>query len=305
MPSTYTTRIRLEKQATGENSNTWGSRLNSNVFSLVDQAVAGYTSIALAADSVTLSVENGSVDQARSAILELHGTITSSVDVIIPSVTKQYLVRNNTSGAFSVTMKCAGGDGTAVPQGYVAIMYCDGVSVRSAFGTGASRNIGTSVTEIPDISIADARYVQTSSDSTITGSKTFTSVTNFDNIVNVSGVTNFSNIVNVSGAARGTIITLTDAACIAVSSSNANNFVVTLGGNRTLKAMTPAQPGQTGLIYVYQDGTGSRTLAYNSVYKFAGGTAPTLTTTASAVDILSYSVRTSTAIDAELKADFK
>jgi hypothetical protein len=293
MPSTYTTRIRLEKQATGENSNTWGSRLNSNVFSLVDQAVAGYTSIALAADSVTLSVENGSVDQARSAILELHGTLTSSVDVIIPSVTKQYLVRNNTSGAFSVTMKCAGGDGTAVPQGYVAIMYCDGVSVRSAFGTGASRNIGTSVTEIPDISIADARYVQTSSDSTITGSKTFTSVTNFD------------NIVNVSGAARGTIITLTDAACIAVSSSNANNFVVTLGGNRTLKAMTPAQPGQTGLIYVYQDGTGSRTLAYNSVYKFAGGTAPTLTTTASAVDILSYSVRTSTAIDAELKADFK
>jgi len=293
MPSTYTTRIRLEKQATGENSNTWGSRLNSNVFSLVDQAVAGYTSIALAADSVTLSVENGSVDQARSAILELHGTLTSSVDVIIPSVTNQYLVRNNTSGAFSVTMKCAGGDGTAVPQGYVAIMYCDGVSVRSAFGTGASRNIGTSVTEIPDISIADARYVQTSSDSTITGSKTFTSVTNFD------------NIVNVSGAARGTIITLTDAACIAVSSSNANNFVVTLGGNRTLKAMTPAQPGQTGLIYVYQDGTGSRTLAYNSVYKFAGGTAPTLTTTASAVDILSYSVRTSTAIDAELKADFK
>lgn len=293
MPSTYTTRIRLEKQATGENSNTWGSRLNSNVFSLVDQAVAGYTSIALAADSVTLSVENGSVDQARSAILELHGTLTSSVDVIIPSVTKQYLVRNNTSGAFSVTMKCAGGGGTAVPQGYVAIMYCDGVSVRSAFGTGATRNIGTSVTEIPDISIADARYVQTSSDSTITGSKTFTSVTNFD------------NIVNVSGAARGTIITLTDAACIAVSSSNANNFVVTLGGNRTLKAMTPAQPGQTGLIYVYQDGTGSRTLAYNSVYKFAGGTAPTLTTTASAVDILSYSVRTSTAIDAELKADFK
>ncbi len=293
MPSTYTTRIRLEKQATGENSNTWGSRLNSNVFSLVDQAVAGYTSIALAADSVTLSVENGSVDQARSAILELHGTLTSSVDVIIPSVTKQYLVRNNTSGAFSVTMKCAGGDGTAVPQGYVAIMYCDGVSVRSAFGTGASRNIGTSVTEIPDISIADARYVQTSSDSTITGSKTFTSVTNFD------------NVVNVSGAARGTIITLTDAACIAVSSSNANNFVVTLGGNRTLKAMTPAQPGQTGLIYVYQDGTGSRTLAYNSVYKFSGGTAPTLTTTASAVDILSYSVRTSTAIDAELKADFK
>ena len=106
-------------------------------------------------------------------------------------------------------------------------------------------------------------------------------------------------------AARGTLVTLTDAASVIVSSALGNNFVVTLGGNRTLSALAPAIAGQTGLIYVYQDGTGSRTLAYNSVYKFAGGTAPTLTTTAAAVDILSYSVRTSTAIDAELKADFK
>mgnify|MGYP003681053654 FL=1 len=84
-----------------------------------------------------------------------------------------------------------------------------------------------------------------------------------------------------------------------------NTFVVTLAGNRTLGLPSPVTPGQSGMIYVYQDGTGSRTLAYVSTWCFAGGTAPTLTTTASAVDLLAYSVRTSTAIDANLVADLK
>ena len=68
---------------------------------------------------------------------------------------------------------------------------------------------------------------------------------------------------------------------------------MTLAGNRTLGAPTNATAGQSGVIVVTQDGTGSRTLAYNSVYKFAGGTAPTLTTTASAVDVLAYYVESS------------
>jgi hypothetical protein len=59
------------------------------------------------------------------------------------------------------------------------------------------------------------------------------------------------------------------------------------------------------MIYIYQDGTGSRTLAYVSTWCFAGGTAPTLTTTAGAVDLLAYSVRTSTAIDANMLNDMK
>ena len=291
--ATYTTRIRLEKQATGDNSNTWGERLNSNVFDLVDSAVAGYTSITLTDSSHVVTAADGSADEARSAMLYLHGTLTSSVDITIPSVSKQYLVRNNTSGSYTITAKCNGGSGVALPQGYNTMIYCDGTSVRSAFGDVTGRTIGVCATNVPDTSLADIRYITASVDSTVTGSKTFTSATKFD------------NTVAVSGAAMGTIITLTDAASITVNGNHGNNFVVTLAGNRTLSAMSPANPGQTGLIYVYQDGTGSRTLSYNSIYKFSGGTAPTLTTTAAAVDVLSYSVRTSAAIDAELKTDFK
>ena len=97
-------------------------------------------------------------------------------------------------------------------------------------------------------------------------------------------------------AQRGTPVALTDAATVAVDLSLGNNFTLTLAGNRTLGAPTNVTAGQSGVIVVTQDGTGSRTLAYNSVYKFAAGTAPTLTTTASAVDVLAYYVESSTRI---------
>ena len=94
----------------------------------------------------------------------------------------------------------------------------------------------------------------------------------------------------------GTPVALTDASSVAIDLSLANNFTLTLAGNRTLAAPSNVTAGQSGVIVVTQDGTGSRTLAYNSIYKFAGGTAPTLTTTASAVDVLAYYVESSTRI---------
>jgi len=108
-----------------------------------------------------------------------------------------------------------------------------------------------------------------------------------------------------TAAQRGSYVTLTDAATIAVDLSLGNNFQVTLGGNRTLGAPTNVVAGQSGVIRVVQDGSGSKTLAYNSVYKFAGGTAPTLTTTASAVDLLAYHVESGTRIAVRFIGDVK
>jgi hypothetical protein len=104
---------------------------------------------------------------------------------------------------------------------------------------------------------------------------------------------------------RGTITALTDGATITPNMNNANNFSVTLGGNRTLANPTNLTAGQSGVIVITQDGTGSRTLAYGSNFKFPGGTAPTLTTTANAVDVLAYYVESSSRITARLVADVK
>ena len=103
---------------------------------------------------------------------------------------------------------------------------------------------------------------------------------------------------------RGEITTLTDGATITPNMDDSNNFTVTLEGNRTLANPTNLTAGQSGSIFIVQDGTGSRTLAWGSYWDFAGGTAPTLTTTASAVDRVDYVVRSSTSIHAVFTADY-
>lgn len=84
-----------------------------------------------------------------------------------------------------------------------------------------------------------------------------------------------------------------------------NNFDITLGGNSTLQTPTTPSGGQTGTITIRQDGTGSRTLAYSGGWQFSGGTAPTLTTTASGVDVLSFYCSTPSEIQAVLTTDLQ
>jgi hypothetical protein len=119
------------------------------------------------------------------------------------------------------------------------------------------------------------------------------------------GTSSPSGKLTVSGNAIGTTVALTDATTVATDLSLANYYTLTLGGNRTLGAPTNQTAGQSGVIVITQDGTGSRTLAYNSVWKFPNGTVPTLTTTASAVDVLAYYVESGTRITARLLSDVK
>jgi hypothetical protein len=106
-------------------------------------------------------------------------------------------------------------------------------------------------------------------------------------------------------AQRGSITTLTDGATITADFATTNHFQVTLGGNRTLANPSNQTAGQSGAIRVVQDGTGSRTLAYGSNWKFPAGAAPVLTTTANAVDILVYFVESASRITARLISDVK
>ena len=89
---------------------------------------------------------------------------------------------------------------------------------------------------------------------------------------------------------------LSDGSTIAWDASSNQVAKVTLGGNRTLAAATNQVDGAVYVLSVTQDGSGSRTLSFNSNYKFTGGTAPTLTTTAAGVDAIVWVARTSTKI---------
>lgn len=104
--------------------------------------------------------------------------------------------------------------------------------------------------------------------------------------------------LHIAKAAVADIVSLTDGASIAVDFNNGQNFAVQLAGNRTLESPTNCVAGQTGSIFVIQDGTGGRTLSYGGNWKFAAATPPTLSTGAAAVDRIDYVVYTSTAVHA-------
>ena len=99
------------------------------------------------------------------------------------------------------------------------------------------------------------------------------------------------------------VVTLTDGATVTPDFEAGRNFVLTLGGNRTLANPTNQAAGQSGLIIVKQDGTGSHTLSYGGNWKFAGG-APTLSTAASAIDVIAYYVEASGTIIATFSEAF-
>jgi hypothetical protein len=115
----------------------------------------------------------------------------------------------------------------------------------------------------------------------------------------------FNGKVTFSKATIGAVTALTSAATITPDFNASSNFSVTLGVSATLANPSNLTAGQSGIITITQDGTGSRTLAYGTYWKFPSGTAPTLTTTANAVDILVYYVESATRISARLIADTK
>ena len=302
MASTFTTRIRLVKQGDGDNPNSWGTVLNNGVTSLVDDAIAGYTTVELGANAtVTLSAVDGGSDIPRNAFLETNGTVGgahTTISMIIPNVTKGYVINNQTTYTTTtnvVKIKTAPGAGYVIPQGGVVqvIVDTDG-SVWSTnvagSGTAANRDVDVCATNIPDVSIADLRYVRTSATSTIIASDLH--------------IKQGQLIVGTSSRAYNPITTLTDATSITSDFAKGNNFLVTLGGNRTLAAPSNAVAGQSGSIYVIQDGTGSRTLAYNAAWQFVSATVPTLSTGTGDVDMLVYMTRSATTIDAVLLKNF-
>ena len=97
---------------------------------------------------------------------------------------------------------------------------------------------------------------------------------------------------------RGEVTALTSAASVTIDLADSNNFSCTMAHNITFANPTNAVAGQSGSIFLTQDGTGSRTGSWGANWDWAGGTAPTLTTTAAAVDRIDYVVRSATSIQA-------
>ena len=132
MASTYSDLLGYEKQATGENSATWGDVLNTTL-ELLEDSIAGSLSKSVAGSSdVTLTDLDGAIDEHRKMVMEFTGTLTGNINVIVPATSKLYFIHNNTSGAFTLTVKPSAGTGIAVTQGSKDILIADGTNVVRA-----------------------------------------------------------------------------------------------------------------------------------------------------------------------------
>ena len=133
MASTYSSDLKLELMATGENAGTWGTKTNTNL-NLVQQAVAGYEEISAASADVTLAMSDATISNARNATIKLTGTLAANRTITVPdSIEKVYNVIDGTDHAgFTLTFKTASGTGVLLCEGNCYVLYADGTNVEKA-----------------------------------------------------------------------------------------------------------------------------------------------------------------------------
>jgi hypothetical protein len=136
--STYSTNLKLELMTTGENSGTWGDITNTNLGTALEQAVIGYGNPDYLSDTnLTISITNTNAAQpARALVLNVtstFGSLTATRELVVPTIQKQYIVQNNTTGGQSILVKTSAGTGITVPNGRKAHLYVNGTDVIQMF----------------------------------------------------------------------------------------------------------------------------------------------------------------------------
>jgi hypothetical protein len=126
MASTYSTSLRIQLIGNGEQAGVWGSTTNTNIGTLLEQSITGVQSISIAGlTTYSLSALNGISDQSRNAVLVFTGALSASCAITAPAVNKTYVVYNNTTGGYAITIKTASGTAVSIANGATSYVYCN------------------------------------------------------------------------------------------------------------------------------------------------------------------------------------
>lgn len=268
MASTYSD-LKIELIGTGEQTGTWGTTTNNNFSVAVGEAITGSADVAFSSADVTVTLTDTNAAQtARNLRLNLTGTSGGARNLILGSgcqIEKLYLVNNGLADA--VTVKNTSGTGIAVPAGKSMFVFNNGTNVVDA------------TTYLSSLTLGSALPVASGG----------------------TGVTSSTGSTAVVLSTSPTIITSTltgyTESVVAIGTVGASHtFTITTGTvqTATLTASTPctftmptATAGTSFILRLTQAATGMTTATFTGV-QWAGGTAPTITATASAVDIISF-----------------
>jgi len=259
MASTYSPSLKLTLMGDGDQSGLWGQTTNTNLGTLVEQAITGVVSITMSDANYTLTSFNGITDEARNAVLVVTGTNNAVRDLIPPVQEKLYTIVNNTTGGYAIRVIGVSGTGVNVPNGATCLVYCDGTN----FVNGLSGSAG-------NFSVAGAL--------TVTGATTLSSALTYGGVALSNAVTGTGNMVlSASPTFTGTPISTTAAngtnttqiATTAFVNAAVTVATSTLGtmSTQNANAVTITGGSITGItdLAVADGGTGRSTLTANAV----------------------------------------
>ena len=251
MPSTFSTNLKVELIADGEQTGSWGATTNTNLGTALEEAIVGQATANFATDAdLTLTLANSNASQpARALVLVATGTLAAPRNLIVPTINKTYIVRNTTTGGQIITVKTSAGTGVAVPNGTSLMLYADGTNVVKAFD-----------------------YSNAAGDVTLTGIQTLTNKT-VEKLVLNDGYTE-------------EVFAVSDGASVTLDPNNGSIQTWTLGASRTPDQANWAS-GQSITLLV-DDGT-AYTITWSTlgvVWKTDNGAAPALNTTGVTVIVL-------------------
>ena len=303
MPSSYTSRLKLERQTSGENSGTWGdlvnytfNRLDASVDGWANVNVAGSANVTLTSNNATLNTDDSTTDdEVHNRTIEFFGALTGNINVFSGDVENSFTVFNNTSGSYTLTFGPTTGTGVALTQGAKTIVYSDGSTMLDVMGdlgpvTSTALTVGDGAASGVLTSSGAYDLTLNTNAGTNSGEITITDAANG----NIAFTTNGTGGVVFNDAAFSPETTLTDAATITWDVQDKPITKVTLTDNRIVGLPTNGQAGQFISLLIIQDATGGRTLTWNGAFEFPTALSPpVLTTTGALADLFVFTYHNS------------
>lgn len=277
MPSTYSPNLRIELIATGEQSGTWGATTNTNLGTLIEDAVAGYTSVSITSANQALTALNGAADQSRNMTIALSTTTSAAFNVYIPPAEKFYVIRN--LSAYDASIYCstvlgnttAAGTGVTVKAGTTFQVCTDGTNVYEALNSfSGALTVTGSLTVNGNSTLGSTRLSATYSQSTTTVTVTTTTAHGYTTgnsiqfiptsgdaqggqyTITVTGTTSFTFTSALSQTTSGDALVTNDT--VTVNGVVQPGVVISSTSGSTFPALRITQTG-TGNALVVEDDT--------------------------------------------------
>jgi hypothetical protein len=263
MTTQYTPTLKLALPVTGELSGTWGDVVNDNITSMIEQAIAGLSTInTWTGNAHTLTTANGTTSESRCAMLVAAtgaggSALTGAGEIICPASAKLYVVQNTT--AFAITLKTSAGTGVAVAASNTAFLFCNGASVNSCVTTIVDGNITGNLTVGGDATINGNTTLGNATSDTITATARFNTdlLPSTDNARDLGSAANSWRALFIDGTATMALVAISGGTIngVSIGATTAATFLAV--DNLSLDGNTIASTNTNGDITLTPNGTGS------------------------------------------------